>query len=360
MSRPLCWLCLVVVVVVGCAPEQPPVEPTGADWAHLPSVDYVAHPYGKFLSGRCIGLDPGHGGDHDQLKQVEARANLAVALQLQRFLERDGARVVLTRSDDRHVPLSERVPLLMGGGAEVMVSLHHNAGGSESANYTSTWYNLAEDDEPADLDLARAIQRRVMEALRTPATVPTPLLSDRLIAPRSGFHVLRSATMPAVLCEASFYTNPAEARRLQDPAYLRRQAYGYYQGLVDYFAGGTPTVALRKVAPLSSGGRRVTLHLDDGLIARGGWGGDVSRVLASTIRVTLGENAIPFQFDPAKSLLHFRLTTSQLTARLEVRFENLYKHSNYPTRWQLVPTSGSNAGLALNGVTARGQETRSR
>lgn len=351
---------LVLAAASGCTPEPPPA-PAVTGWAKLPPLECPAHPYGAYLKGRCIGLDPGHGGDRDVEKQVEARANLQVALELRRFLERDGARVVLTRESDTDVPLDQRVPLLAAGGAEVMVSLHHNAGGSPDANYTTTWYNLAEDDEPADLDLARALQRRVMEALRTPATVPTPILSDRLIAPRAGFRVLRSATMPAALCEASFYTNPDEAQRLQDPDYLRRQAYGYYLGLIDYFTGGTPTIALEAVTPLRGarerGGRRVTLRLDDGLLGRGGWGGDVSRVLASTIRVSIGEQLIAFHHDPARSLLRFDLTQEQLSQRLEVRFQNLYKHSNYPTRWQLAAEPDR---LVLNGVTARGQNTHAR
>lgn len=323
-------------------------------WSQLPPVDFVQHPQGQFLRGRRIGLDPGHGGDRDVGKQVEARANLAVALELKRFLERDGAEVYLTRDSDVAVPLHERAPMLVDRGAEVLVSLHHNSAESEKANYTSTWYHRSVDREPANLDLARAIQRRVMEALRTPASVPTPVLNDDLMYKRVGFAVLRTATIPAVLCEASFYTNPEEAERLEDETYRSREAYGYYLGLVDYFAAGTPRAKLRDVRQIGAGSAprwRIRVFLDDGLKQRGGWGAEQHRVLASSISCRVGGRSFPYRYDRRDSLLTLELEEVDFASAMEIRFVNLYKQSNFPTRFRWsrgdATIRGASADLAL-------------
>ena len=156
------------------------------------------------LQGRVIGLDPGHGGiDKDNGWGFEGPVNLAVALELKRLLERDGARVVMSRMTDTDVPLAERPKKVELAGAEVFVSIHHNAIKNSDSNYTSTWYHGFPPKEPASLDLADCIQRRVRDALRTPLKVPTPVMTDRLMY-KTGYRVLREAHVPAVLCEASF------------------------------------------------------------------------------------------------------------------------------------------------------------
>lgn len=333
---------LVFVVALmalnGCE-REPVVQPAGVGWSKLPAAEFPPSPLGVHLDGRRIGLDPGHGGDKDPKKKFEAEVNLAVALELRDLLQQHGADVFLTREKDVAVPLRERAPAMEKLGAEIFVSLHHNAGG-EKANYTSTWYHLDPDGEPANLDLARALQRRVMEALRTPTTVPTPILSDKLIYEESGFAVLRTASVPAVLCEASFYTNPDEAARLRDPIYQKREAYGYYLGLVDYFMGGTPSLKFRSFetrrdrSPGGGAVHRVILHLDDGLRSRAGWGGDVYRILPSTIRCSVGNRILPFDYDRETSLLTLDLQPTDVRLDLAIRFQNLYKHSNFPSRFR--------------------------
>lgn len=321
------WLALT-----GSACERGATPATGTGWAKLPPADFSPHPNERWLRGRRIGLDPGHGAESDALKQLEADANLAVALELTQFLERAGATVLLSRRKDEAVPLERRAPAVIERGAEVFVSLHHNAGG-ESANYTSTWYHQDPDRQPADLDLARHVQHRVMEALRTPASVPTPILSDRLIYEKTGFAVLRTATVPAILCEASFYTHPEEAQRLRDREYLRREAYGYYLGLVDYFQAGTPRLRLERLEQTGAD-TSVVVFFDDGLRARGGWGSEEHRVLPSSISLTVGGRARAFEYDRSTSLLRFLVSSRDLRQTLEIRFQNVYKHSNFPTRFR--------------------------
>ena len=51
---------------------------------------------------------------------------------------------------------------------------------------------------------------------------------------RARFAVLRAAEMPAVLVEGGFMTNPAEGRRIYDPAYRRQMAQAIVDGVKAY------------------------------------------------------------------------------------------------------------------------------
>ena len=319
-------------------PAPPKVDRFADRWERLPSAQFPPHPWGYVLKGRTIGLDPGHGGGQDEEGKVgqafEGAVNLRVALALREWLERDGATVLLSREEDIAVTLKERPQRLEAAGAEIFISLHHNAAppGVEpnEVNYTSTFYHGGVDHEPASLDLARSLQGALVEALRTGHRVPTPILSDHNLYPKNGFAVLRHATVPAVLCEASFYTQDDERERLQDPTYVEREAYGYYRALVDYFTGGTPTARLKEASA-----QRAVFLLDDGVKGRGGWGADRLRILESSLSVSVGGERAPFRFERKEGRLTVDLPSGTAPVDLRLHFQNLYKHSNYPSRYTL-------------------------
>ncbi|HHE46527.1 MAG TPA: N-acetylmuramoyl-L-alanine amidase, partial [Bacteroidetes bacterium] len=83
------------------------------------------------VGGLVIALDPGHGGDDfgaiGPTGLTEKEANLRAALKLAQLLRRKGAKVVLTRSDDSPVGLVERIGIAEEAGADLLISLHHNA-----------------------------------------------------------------------------------------------------------------------------------------------------------------------------------------------------------------------------------------
>ena len=345
MQRVACGLFGMFLCVISSC-DSP--EPDSLVWSDLPEVRFIPHPAGRFLAGRRIGIDPGHGGlprGHRPDRGFEGEVNLEVALALQEFLERDGAVVLLTRDSDVDVTLEARPRLVEGQGAEVFISIHHNAVESPEANYTSTWYHRDVDLEPASLDLARRVERRISEALRTPQRVPTPVLADTLMYEKEGFAVLRSAVVPAILCEASFYTHPEEAERLADPEYRRREAYGYYLALVDYFAAGTPTLAFRSFEERKRRDPVLHLELDDGVQSRGGWGSREVRILASSISCRVDSRRQIADYDPKTAVLSLRVPGFRRRARIEVRFQNLFKNSNYPTRFDLLRDSGGEVRL---------------
>src|SRR5262249_6860408 len=83
-------------------------------------------------SNRVIVLDPGHGGQDSGAKspngrEYEKHLTLDWAMRLRPLLEAAGWKVFLTRSDDRDVPLAERVALADRVKADFFLSLHFNS-----------------------------------------------------------------------------------------------------------------------------------------------------------------------------------------------------------------------------------------
>jgi N-acetylmuramoyl-L-alanine amidase len=211
--------------------------------------------YSKFLTGKKIFLDPGHGGEDRknigvQKLVVEADINLSVALALRDFLRDAGAEVFMSRDRDETVELKERSLMADRSGAEIFISIHHNApgaGGDQSINYTSTYYHAKETDyeyEPCERDLARFVQRDMAYAMRNSGGLGSfdGTYSDYMIYPGAGFSVLRLTTIPSVLVECGFFTNPHEERRLALDEFNKIQAWGIFRGMARYFAAGVPKI----------------------------------------------------------------------------------------------------------------------
>ncbi len=94
------------------------------------NVGYLAR--GTPLFGVTVVLDPGHGGPVDTGAQgpnglFEKDINLRVAQTTAQVLEGRGVSVLLTRTGDYTSPLNVRASLADSLGAELMLSIHHNA-----------------------------------------------------------------------------------------------------------------------------------------------------------------------------------------------------------------------------------------
>ncbi len=194
-------------------------------------------------------IDAGHGG-----KDPGAVANglyekdivLDVALQVGEYIEnRLGVNVEYTRTGDRFIPLEKRGHMANQAEAKLFLSLHVNAARASSAQGTETYFL-----GPSKSDAARKVMERENSVIRfeentdryeqydEQALVRQTLTqsaymrqSERLASlvqgqfeervhrknrgvHQAGFYVLWSASMPAVLVELGFLSNPEEARYL--------------------------------------------------------------------------------------------------------------------------------------------------
>ncbi|AGL01613.1 SH3 domain-containing protein [Desulfoscipio gibsoniae] len=199
-------------------------------------LDIYVPELGEFLQGRVIAIDPGHGGsDPGAIGPTglqEKDVNLDISLKLAQLLNENGARVVLTRSDDRFVDLYERTAIAQREGAEVFLSIHSNANASRDKNGTSTYYRRDTGEFPPGIDqadnrrLAGAVQS---ELLRTLGRRSLGVL-------QSNFVVLRTSTVPAVLAEVAFISNPEEEQMLRQETVRAKVAEALALALNNYFA----------------------------------------------------------------------------------------------------------------------------
>ncbi|MCF7801773.1 MAG: N-acetylmuramoyl-L-alanine amidase, partial [Candidatus Marinimicrobia bacterium] len=151
------------------------------------------------LKDLTITLDPGHGDTeaYDYFRvgpagEREEWINLKVAKKLQKLLLNQGARVVMTRTDNRDVNLGGRASVAIQNNSDFFVSIHHNG----SVNDTTLDYPLVyiwgdARRNPASVDLAQSILGSVEQNLRFETPIGAGVYSDFLIY-SAGTAVLRN------------------------------------------------------------------------------------------------------------------------------------------------------------------------
>lgn len=232
---------------VAANPEvRPPVQP-----AALSPKPVAAR--GAVRSGfrPLVVIDAGHGGhDVGALSVVgqkrEKDVTLAIARAIQRELEASGkVRVMLTRADDRFLPLPQRVALAQRAKANLFISVHADSAPVPEAR-GATVYTLSEiasDREAARLaakenksdilagfnvpldnvDVADILidlaQRETMNVSAGFAAVlqreMSPKVHFKSNAHRfAGFRVLKAADVPSVLLETGYLSNEKDSEFL--------------------------------------------------------------------------------------------------------------------------------------------------
>ncbi|HEU5358275.1 MAG TPA: N-acetylmuramoyl-L-alanine amidase [Gemmatimonadales bacterium] len=189
-----------------------------------PPVIDAAHPF----QGRRIVIDPGHPplGAKGPTGFREPEANLAVALEVRRLLEAEGATVLMTRTTDTAIDLYPRVHFADSVGAELLISIHNNAfpdGVDPFRNAgTSSYYN-----QPQSLPWVRATQRALAARLG---------IRD-LGFGRGDLALVRPTWMPAILTEGMFLMVPEQENALRTADGQHRYAEAVVDGMRAFLQG---------------------------------------------------------------------------------------------------------------------------
>ena len=189
-----------------------------------------------------IVIDPGHGGEDAGTRSVlgnryEREYTLDWARRLAALLATNGWQVFLTRTNDVHISLSNRVAFAQEHKASVFISLHFNSAGANAREAGLETYCLTPagmfssvtrgyDDDPGlvypnnvfdtdNVQLAAWVHRALLQINGH---------DDRGIRHARYLSVLRGQNRPAILVEGGYLSNPVEARRIADPAYRQRMA----------------------------------------------------------------------------------------------------------------------------------------
>lgn len=157
-------------------------------------------------------LDPGHGGNDGGSvfgEREESEDVLALSKLVKAYLEQAQVQVVMTRSKDTYVSLSDRAKCANEAKADYFVSIHRNL--NPLGCGVETW-TRANYSESADR-LAKAIQKRI---------VKVGVQQDRGVkhgtqeSPTSSYYVLRKTKMPGVLIELGFIDNAKDNQLLDE------------------------------------------------------------------------------------------------------------------------------------------------
>ncbi|MDZ7289954.1 MAG: N-acetylmuramoyl-L-alanine amidase [candidate division KSB1 bacterium] len=214
-----------------------------------------------------IVLDPGHGG-HDPgaigANGVhEKNVTLGIAKRLKRLLEKNlDVRVVMTREDDRFVPLKDRTQLANSVQGKIFISIHCNSNLSRRVNGATTYFLGPAKTEEA-LEVAR-LENSVIryepdssayaglgaesfilaamaqnafnrESEDLAAMVQEELSSKTKLANRgvkqAGYYVLIGASMPNILIETAFISNPRESTLLNDASFQQDLAEAIFNSI---------------------------------------------------------------------------------------------------------------------------------
>ena len=180
-------------------------------------------------SGKTIVIDPGHnfGGDdgayatHNGITYSERDLNMQIAVKLKSKLEVQGYNVIMTRnsSDRETASLTNRVNIANNAGADLFVSLHHNAA-TEAATGVEVYYSSKVQD--ANFGGSHS-ESRLSKSMNLASSIAAAISNNTGATNRGAkdgnLFVLRNTTIPAVLIERGFITNPDEAQKSADSSY---------------------------------------------------------------------------------------------------------------------------------------------
>jgi N-acetylmuramoyl-L-alanine amidase len=246
-----------------------------------------------------VAVDPGHGGgdtgavgalppgpatglppradSQGRTILMEKDVNLDIGLRLDAWLRANGARTLLTRSQDlaggnrpyttEGADLRARTDAANAAGVDIFVSIHNNAMSDRAGTGTETFHYYY--SSAASRVLASAVQAKLVAALG---------LKDRGVK-TAGFYVLRHTRMPAILVEGGFLTNAGDVLMLADPNVRQAIAEAVGRGIAAYAAADVapppalpPTIGPWATKPSRvPAGYRLVKTGSTNPVGKGGW-----------------------------------------------------------------------------------------
>jgi N-acetylmuramoyl-L-alanine amidase len=198
---------------------------------------------------RTVVLDPGHGGKDPGLvirRDVEKRHTLLLAQEVRNLLQEAGLKVVMTRKSDAYVDFPERTAIAKAARADLFISLHYNGAGTAGREvrgvetYCETPAGAQSTNVQGDPSITKYVpgnatdDQNILLAYQVQQALVRSLGMDDRGVRRARFAVLREATMPAVLVEGGFLTDPDEARGIRNQDHRQELAQAIVDGVLAY------------------------------------------------------------------------------------------------------------------------------
>jgi N-acetylmuramoyl-L-alanine amidase len=261
-SQPADATMRLVIDLLGTQTDTPPASP--APPVPQPPVDVPPALTPPASAIGTMAIDPGHGGEDEGVRGAQGMKEkdlaLAIARRIKGVIEaRLGVRVLLTRDDDRNIPLDDRTALANNNKADLFISLHANASLRRSVA-GATIFSAAFDSSDAeaarsapgervptfggglrDIELVpwSLAQTRHLDRSAEFATILEQQLRGRVplsthTVDRAPLRVLESANMPAVLIEIGFLSNAEQEKQLSLDAFQNTFVQAVYDAIVRF------------------------------------------------------------------------------------------------------------------------------
>ena len=247
--------------------KKPQVKSSATTKTPPPPIKIAPPPASVAKKDMIIVIDPGHGGkDPGALGRKGTREKdivLKISEQLRDLLAKQTkATVFMTRDSDVFIKLKDRATFANEHDADLFVSIHINSHPKKSIKGLEL-YHFGEASDPRALEVAA---RENGTPLKDNGPAWQFILADKLHDKKiedsqelawttkkamvkylkpfykikdhgvktAPFFVLRMTTMPAILAEIAFISNPSEEKLLKSTTYQKRMAHGIFEGLKVY------------------------------------------------------------------------------------------------------------------------------
>jgi N-acetylmuramoyl-L-alanine amidase len=224
-----------------------------------------------------IAIDAGHGGEDPGAtgpqRTREKDVVLAIAKELKRSIDaKPGMKGVLIRSGDYYIPLRDRFEKARKHRADLFVSVHADAFKNRNVSGSSVFVlsrrgassefarRLAASENNSDLiggvtlnDKDDMLASVLLDLSQSATMEASSQIAENVFfsmdnfgkmhknhVEHANFMVLKSPDVPSILVETAFISNPAEEKRLRDPAWQKKMAAAISRGVQDYFYFSPP------------------------------------------------------------------------------------------------------------------------
>tara|TARA_A200000113_G_scaffold216889_1_gene222725 strand:- start:27 stop:1184 length:1158 start_codon:yes stop_codon:yes gene_type:complete len=217
---------------------------------------------------KTIVIDAGHGGKDPGAVGYRGTKEKDIALDVAKRLEKKlsknmNIKIIMTRDEDVFLRLSERTKIANESNGNLFISIHTNAAEDRRASGFETFLIGPNKNEAAVrvaarenavLELEGTTDKKLTNEDLIQATIAQSSFAskseqfasmvqkeikkrvqsrDRGVK-QAGFYVLMGASMPNVLVELGFISNPSEEKKLRSPQYRDQLATAIYRAVEQY------------------------------------------------------------------------------------------------------------------------------
>ena len=217
---------------------------------------------------KTIVIDAGHGGKDPGAVGYRGTKEKDIALDVAKRLEKKlsknmNVKIIMTRDEDVFLRLSERTKIANESNGNLFISIHTNAAEDRRASGFETFLIGPNKNEAAVRVAAREnavlelegttgkkltnedlIQATIAQSAFASKSEQFASMVQKEIKKRvqsrdrgvkqAGFYVLMGASMPNVLVELGFISNPSEEKKLRSPQYRDQLATALYRAVEQY------------------------------------------------------------------------------------------------------------------------------